>query len=58
MMTHVYLKMSPSLASVGTKEQHSMIQVDIWRFPRMGVSQNGWLMENPIEKWMLTGGTP
>ena len=25
----------------------------------MGVPQNGWLMrENPISKWMMTGGTP
>ena len=29
------------------------------QFPETEVSQNGWsITENPIYKWMITGGTP
>ena len=30
-----------------------------WVFPKIGVPQNGWfIMENPMNKWMIWGETP
>ena len=30
-----------------------------WVFPKIGVPQNGWfIMENPMNKWMIWGENP
>lgn len=29
-----------------------------WRFPTMGIPQNGWFWYWQIRKWMMTGGSP
>ena len=42
---------------VGDLQNSSELQIR--RFPKMGVPQNGWfVMENPNLKWMITRGTP
>ena len=34
------------------------VYIYIWRFPKMGVPQNGWVSNaKTIVKWMMTGGT-